>query len=310
LRAQSSNNNFLGGYAVVPEFSQAIIDLRETYGVFRREARVVPMASDTMLVPRRDTGLTAYFVSENPSSGITESDKSWSQVTLTARKLATLTRWSSELNDDAVISMADDLAGEIAYAFAYQEDLCGFLGDGTSTYGGMRGLFPKIDDGAATASIYTAAAGNTQFGTLDLVDFHGVTGKLPLYARMGAKWYISPAGFADSMERLAHATGGATKADIGSGSMATFLGYPVVLSPVLNSTLTAQVSTVVAVFGNLQMSSLFGDRSGVSIDVSTERYFEFDQLAIRGKQRFDIVNHSLGTTSVAGPVIALKTPAS
>jgi HK97 family phage major capsid protein len=74
--------------------------------------------------------------------------------------------------------------------------------------------------------------------------------------------------------------------------------------------LTAQVSTVVAVFGNLQMSSLFGDRSGVSIDVSTERYFEFDQLAIRGKQRFDIVNHSLGTTSVAGPVIALKTPAS
>jgi hypothetical protein len=43
-----------------------------------------------------------------------------------------------------VINMGDDLAGEIAYAFALKEDQCGFIGDGTSTYGGMQGVCTKI----------------------------------------------------------------------------------------------------------------------------------------------------------------------
>lgn len=306
LRAQSSNNNFLGGYAVVPEFSQAIIDLREQYGVFRRESRVVPMGSDTLLIPRRNGGLTAYFVGESDS--ITESDKTWSQVQLTAKKMATLTRWPSELNDDAVISIADDLSSEIAYAFANKEDLCGFLGDGTSTYGGVYGVFPKIDTADFTASIVTAATGNTAFSTLDIEDFNKVVGKLPLYARANAKWFISAAGFSSSMERLMYAAGGNTVSNIAGGTGLSFLGYPVVLSQVLNSTLDAQVSTVVALFGDLRLATTFGDRSGVSVDLSTDRYFENDQIAIRGKERFDIVAHDLGSTSAAGPILGIKTP--
>lgn len=308
LRAQSSNNNYLGGYAIVPEFSTAIIDLREQYGVFRRESRVVPMNSDTLLIPRRDGGLTAYFVSEN--STITDSDKTWSQVQLTAKKLATLTRWPSELNDDAVISIASDLASEIAWSFALKEDQCGFLGDGTSTYGGVFGLVPKIDDGTHTASIATTDTGDTAFSSLDLDDFHRAVGLLPLYARANAKWYISSAGFSGSMERLSYSVGGNTKADISGGSSLSFLGYPVVLSQVMNSTLTTQTSTVLALFGDLRLAATFGDRSGVMVETSKDRYFELDQLAIRGIERFDINCHDLGTTSVAGPMVAIKTAGS
>jgi HK97 family phage major capsid protein len=47
---------------------------------------------------------------------------------------------STEIAEDAVIAIADWLVGEIAYAFASKEDDCGFNGDGTSTYGGMRGI--------------------------------------------------------------------------------------------------------------------------------------------------------------------------
>jgi len=308
LRALSSNNNYLGGYAVVPEFSTAIIDLREQYGVFRRESRVVPMNSDTLLIPRRDGGLTAYFVSEN--SQITDSDKAWSQVQLTAKKLGTLTRWPSELNDDAVINIAADLASEIAWAFALREDQCGFLGDGTSTYGGVFGVVPKIDDGTHTASIATADVGDTSFASLDLDDFHRAVGVLPLYARANAKWYISSAGFSASMERLAYAAGGNTKSEIAGGSTLSFLGYPVVLSQVLNSTLTTQTSTVLALFGDLRLATTFGDRSGVMVETSRDRYFEFDQLAIRGIERFDVIANDLGTNSVAGPMVAVKTAAS
>ena len=48
---------------------------------------------------------------------------------MTAKKLMVLTKYSNELNEDAVLNIGDDLAGEIAYAFALKEDQCGFTGD-------------------------------------------------------------------------------------------------------------------------------------------------------------------------------------
>ena len=101
--------NTAGGFTVPEEMSSAIIDLREEYGVFRRESKVVPMSADTKTVPRRTSGLTAYFVDEN--SAVTESTKGWDQVMLVARKIAALAKYSSELDEDSIISMADDLAG-------------------------------------------------------------------------------------------------------------------------------------------------------------------------------------------------------
>lgn len=306
--AQAEGVNSLGGYLVPEILERTIIDLRETYGVFRREARTIPMGSDAVNIPRRTGGLTAYFVGENTE--ITESNKTWDNVALVAKKVAILTKWSTELDEDAIISLADDLAKEIAYAFSEKEDRCGFIGDGTSTYGGMVGIAVKINDGTHAASIHTALAGNTGFATLDMEDFNGVVGKLPLYARANAKWYVHASGAANSMERLAYAAGGNTVQTIGGGSGPSFLGYPIVFSQVLNSTLGADVSAIKLLFGDLSMSSTMGTRRGVMIKTSTERYIELDQLAIMGTERFDINNHDLGDNTTAGPIIALKTPGS
>jgi hypothetical protein len=38
--------------------------------------------------------------------------------------------------------------------------------------------------------------------------------------------------------------------------------------------------------------------------------YETDQIAVRGKERFDINVHDLGDDTDAGPIVALKTPAS
>lgn len=308
--AQGTTVNTAGGVLVPDEFERAIIDLRETYGVFRREAEVRPMMSDTLTIPRRTGGLTAYFVEENPASGITQSEKTWDSVKLVAKKLATLTLYSSEINEDAIISISDDLASEIAYAFAKKEDDCGFLGTGTSTYGGINGLVNKLNDGDHDGSLITAATGETAFSTLTLASFHSVTGTLPEYAKRNAKWYVHAAGFAAAMERLMYAAGGNTVQSMMGGSGPSFLGYPVVISQVLNSTLGADVSAVKLLFGDLRMACSLGSRRGVTIALSDQRYFELDQIGIRGTQRFDIVCHDLGTDTVAGPVIALKTPAS
>ena len=93
LKAHNEGTNTSGGYLVPIEFSNDMIDLREQYGVIRRLAKVVPMASETKLVPRRKTGLTAYWVGEAVAA--TESTKGWDQVQLVAKKLACLALYSS-----------------------------------------------------------------------------------------------------------------------------------------------------------------------------------------------------------------------
>lgn len=303
--ALKEGSNELGGYLVPEETEQRIIDLREQYGVFRREAELVPMAGDVKNSPKRSGGVTAEFVGENEE--IDTADKAWTNVKLIAKKIAAMLRFSTEISEDAIISIADDLTREIAWAFALKEDQCGFNGDGTSTYGGIVG----VTNALAAGAIYTALAGNTGFETLDLVDFEGCIGKLAEYADMGnAKWYVSRAGWAASMMRLADAAGGNTTVDLASGpSRREFLGYPVVVSQVLNKTLGAEVSTIKAIFGDLRMGAKLGNRRGMAIAMSDQRYFELDQLAIRGTSRFDINVHERGTATEAGALVALKTPA-
>jgi HK97 family phage major capsid protein len=305
--ALGENQNQLGGVLVPEEVEQTVIDLREKYGVARQECKVTPMMSDTKTVPRRTGGLTAYFVDENPSSGITESDKNWDNIRLVARTLATLTRYSMQLSEDAIISVGDDLTTEIAYAFALKEDQCLFLGDGTSTYGKIYGV-PSI----AAGSVVTAATGNTAFSTLDLADFESMVGKLPQYAEANAKWYISKAGWAASMLRLIDAGGGNTWRDLANGKRElVFLGYPVVISQVMNSTLSAQVNaTNVALFGDMQMAATLGNRRGLSVFPSEHRYMEYNQIGVRGMERFDINFHERGDATNAGAMISMTLPGS
>jgi hypothetical protein len=63
-KAQSEGVNSAGGFLVPAPMMNAIIDLRETFGIFRRNTLVVPMSSDSLAWPRRTGGLTAYFVGE------------------------------------------------------------------------------------------------------------------------------------------------------------------------------------------------------------------------------------------------------
>jgi HK97 family phage major capsid protein len=128
---------------------------------------------------------------------------------------------------------------------------------------------------------------------------------------VGAKWYISKVGFAASMQRLMDAAGGNTIDNLQAGPTGRqFLGYPVVISQVLNTTLGAQASTNgLCYLGNLDLGAMMGSRRGITIVGSDQRYFEFDQLAVRGTERFDINVHGRGDATDPGPIIQLSTPA-
>jgi HK97 family phage major capsid protein len=307
-RALNEGSNSAGGALVPEEFAARVIRLVETYGTFPGAAENVSMARDTLVIPKRLTGTSAYFIGEG--SAITESEPTYGNVSLTAKKLAVACRMSSEVVEDAVVSIADACAQEFSTSLAYTVDTCGWIGDGGSSFGGIRGIVSKIDNGSHTASVHTAASGNTGFETLDLEDFLGAMGKLPIYARQGAAWYVSPAGYAASIARLKYAAGGNTVSEIGSAAGETFLGYPVRMVHVMNSTLGADTSKVKVLFGNLGLSSIYAKRRDFSVRLYDQVYATTDQVLLQGTMRFDINHHTLGSTSEAGPVVALKSAAS
>src|SRR5262249_33160689 len=104
------------------------------------------------------------------------------------------------------------------------------------------------------------------------------------------------------------AAGGNSAIDIANGGTYRFLGMPVRESQVFP--VTAALSQVPVILGDLGMASKLGDRRELTLAFSDQYKFAEDQLAIKGTQRIDIVVHDVGSASLAGPVVGLVTKAS
>jgi HK97 family phage major capsid protein/HK97 family phage prohead protease len=314
-RDQAEGDNESGGYLVPEEFGNDLIDLRETYGIFRRNTKIVPMSSDVQSDPRRTGGLTAVFEGEADTGDV--STLGWDRVSLTAKKLMVLARYSSEISEDSLISMADTLANEMAYAFANKEDECGFNGDGTSTYGGIVGVRNKLLNLSATrANIAGLVVGSGNlYSELALVDFEAVVGKLPEYADTPmAKWFVSRSFYYNVMVKVALAAGGNAASDIESTRAKRFLGYDVEFTQVMPK--VEANDQVCAILGDLSKGARMGTRRGTTISLSEHVLHSTDQIQVRGTERFDINVHDVGNQSAtaalreAGPIVGLLTAAS
>lgn len=305
VRVMSGNSNVAGGALVPIEMEQSVIDLRDTYGVIRKLVRVRPMSTDQKQIPRRTGGLTAYFFNDDDGTGITASDKGWDDVTLSAKKLGVLARVSKDLVEDAVIDVVDDLAQEMAYAFAVKEDQCGINGDGTSTYGGMIGFRSKFVN-TAYASRITAASGHDTFAEIDATDLTTTMGGVAAFGKPGAKWLMSETGKSIMIDRLKAAAGGNDTMSLGGVLVPAYLGYEIVTSEAMPSDAAADYTNLVmAMFGRYDLAASMGTRRGIEVQVLNERYAELGQLGIVATERFDLVVHDLGSTTAKGPVAAM-----
>lgn len=293
----SGSDDLRGGTLVPPEFENAVIALFESYGVVARYARNYPMGSDTLSVPRQLSDVIAYAVGE--SDEITASDPTVSPVNLVARKFGTMTRVPSELNDDAVISIAEMLATSIARAHALRADTAGFLGNGEAANHGVQGLANVLNAG----SVVTAAAGQNTMAALTIAVFQEAVGKLPDFTGINPAWFCSKAIWSNVLGRLQTAAGGNNVEDLGKGPVPYFQGYPVVFVNVMPKTVGA--STKFAYFGDLGLSATLGVRRRLSIAADASRYFELDQIAYRSTMRWDFNCHERGTASEAGPILSL-----
>jgi HK97 family phage major capsid protein len=305
--------NSLGGALVFEDFSNTLIRNVETFGVSMNLAQRVTTSSDTLLVPKRLSGVTSYWLGEN--STITTSDPTATMVQLVLQKLAASTRVSNELLADNAISVAQWLVQEYGTSISSALDDAFFNGTGSSAYGGIRGL-SQIDDGTHTASVVSAASGNTSLAALDIDDYLKALAALPRYAIGTSAWYMHPSVYHQSVQRMMLSSGTAGSGTIGAlsggntaqnlaqGTPNTFLGLPVVY--VLKMSSAPTTGTIAAYVGDISLSSIMANKGDMQIASSTDRYFEADQTAWRCVMRVAAVHHSLGTTSEAGPVVALK----
>lgn len=293
----NTDENGKGGYLVPDPLENTLIDLKEEFGTFRRYSMQWPMPSESTSVPRRVSGFTTYFPGQGKD--ISLSDMAFDQVKLTAKKLACLTRITSELNEDTIISLADVIAREMAYALSVTEDACGWIGDGTSTYGGIKGVANAL----AAGSIVTAT-GITTFANVTLGNFEEVVGKLPEFPGIQPAWYFHKTAYYATGGRLQNAAGGNNTADLGNGPVMQFLGYPVRFIETLPS--AAASAAKIAYFGDLAMTATMGNRRGVEIRSDSSVGFVSDTIYIRCTERFDINVHEVGTATKAGPLVMLQ----
>jgi HK97 family phage major capsid protein len=305
VRAQGEGSNTSGGFLAPTQFEASVFAIRELRGAFRATARYQPMSRDALYVPRRTSGLTAYFTNE--AAAITESQAGWDSLQLVARKLATLTKVSSELDEDAAFFIGLYLAIEAAYAFALVEDNCGFIGDGSQAYDKIRGVIPQLLDGTHNAGKVPAATGHDTFAEIDNSDLCSIIGAVPAVALPGAKWICSQYAFAITLCRLAGSVGGIVVLPDETGRLVPhFMGFPVVMCQSLPQIATSLTGNVMLLFGDMKLAATLGERRGITLARSElGQSFAEDQVMYKVTQRIDIAVTDLGDNTTAGPVVGL-----
>jgi HK97 family phage major capsid protein len=302
-KAQGDSSNAAGATLVPEDWLNVIIDLKEQYSAAMNYPQQVMMTRDTMKVPRRTQGVTAYFPGEGNAP--TESIASFDEVSLQAKKMASLVKISTELAEDSMINVASYVTQEMAYAASSKLDDCLFLGDGTSTYGGMVGLKNAFANIANAAGIYQSV-GRTSLDALDARDISMWMGLLPQFAVPTAKFYCSQSFFSTVFRRLASNLGGNTIQTLSGDIRHAWAGKEIVISQKLPVQTGSNSGQIVGYYGAMEKAVMHGSKRETTIRRSDERFFDQDSVGLLCSTRADVVVHDIGTASAAGPLVALK----
>lgn len=128
-KAMGSNVASAGGYFVPPEYVTDIADRITAQAVVRKQnPTIVPMSTDTVLIPKITGGGTGYWIGQN--TAITASDAKAGQAKLEANTLAVLVKLSNQLIQDSNPKVDELVRRDTAKVVALSEDLAFIEGNG------------------------------------------------------------------------------------------------------------------------------------------------------------------------------------
>lgn len=285
VAAQNIGTAADGGNLVPDPLSDALINLMEARGVARQACQRVVMSADTWAVPKVTQHATVYYPAE--SASITSADLQFSQVSLTAQKLAALVKMSTEVTEDSIVDIMNVCVESIAYSMALEEDKNLFNGVSSGVNANGIAGDSSVDDTNVATSIANLAL-------TDLTACASGIGN-PIIGASN-EWYMSPVVFHSQVRDLLNAAGGNAIQDLEGGQRPLLLGYPVNLVSCLPAAPAS--GELVAVFGDLRLGAYFGDRRALNFKVLNELYAENDQLGVVATERIDI--------KVANPEVLAK----
>jgi HK97 family phage major capsid protein len=301
--------NVGGGILVPDELSTRFIDLLPKYGKFRANATVLPIGGGKTFIPEISSDMVVYSPAEGGT--ITPSDVGMGQVQLLPKTLACLAAVSNELDEDSVMAVGIILGVSIARSMAKNEDLAGFLGDGTSTYFGYKGIvgaFHSVSDTISEIAGLKVGSDNAWSG-LTLQDFRDLISLLPSEFDENAKFYCAKRFYNSVMWKLAEAAGVAGIYEILSDKkVRSFLGYPVEFVNVLP--VAEANSQICCILGDLSQGAYLGQKKELTIQSSDHVYFAKNQKGIRAIERIDFNVFGVGGKTNPGPIVGLITAAS
>lgn len=268
-RTHSTLSDAAGGYLVPQPFLTELFVFVEEYGYARRIMRGVPMASKTLDFKDIATKPTAAWADEN--GFVTESDMAFGAGGMEAVKLAAITTFTSEVDEDSMVALLPTYTMLMGEAIALKEDDAAIRGDATSTYGGQRGILDL--SGAGESTVTTMSSGNTSETDFDLEFATTVVQSISKARRKNAKWLLNEATVKALMllKRNAEANNYIMLDAANPIGIARLLGYPLVDPEGVDDILfpTDAVSTIFGAFGDFTRS-LFGQRRGITLTTSRE----------------------------------------
>lgn len=303
-----------GSALVTTEMIPTLITQFEQYGIFEADALTVPMGVGSTLQPKTDELLDLYCPGEGGT--IDAADPKIKLLSHTLKTLSALTAYSLELDEDSAIELGEMIAFLMVRSYGRGIDKIGFLGDGTSTYFGFKGIAGSllaVDSTISKIRSLVVGSGNA-YSELVIGDFNKLVGILPTDADDGnAKFYCHKYFYYTVMIALALAAGGVTANEVimGAGQrQKSYLSYPVRFTQVMPR--AAANDQICCLLANLKQGAQFGRRGVLEIAQSTERYFEMGLVALRARRRISVNIHGVGgstdvATSESGPICGLIT---
>lgn len=265
-----------GGYGVAPEYQWDIIKLARNSSYALQLARVVPMNSNQLYVPKELTHGAVTWEAEGAQK--TPSEPTFDQVSLTAKKAFTLARVTNEMLADNSIDIVGLLTEQFAYATGQDIDNQWLNGNGSP----WSGLLSTI-----TTSVILATTGS--ISGIVFTDLSNAIAQLTEARLEGARFLVSRnakhyiRSMKDSQNRPVFALPG-------QGVPGTIFEYPYNLSEKMPNGLGAGIKAIL--LGNFNYSIL-GRRQGLmNIDIDPYGLFDTDATRFRMTTRWA---HALGS---------------
>lgn len=262
LHTTSTSDTPKAGFLLPKPFLAEVFVIVEQYSVVRRLFRTIPMVSKSLDLKNVATKVTAAWTDEG--SNITASDLVLGDQQLEVNKLAGITSWTTELEEDqaiALLPIVQELFGE---SISEKEDQAGLLGDGSSTHGGFTGLL-----NLSGAEEITFSLGDTDGSDLGEPHLRAAKNALSEARQRGARW-IMHRSVQEHIAQFENTAGYRIfQENIQAGTPNMLLGFPIETSEVMPALTNVSADTPFIVLGNTNRA-LMGMRRGITADISRE----------------------------------------